>query len=494
LAELLHVVGAVFAGTGQQAQRVNPQTGAIEDNPNYTRTDRIAGVVGNAIRGAAAGAAAHGPGAVGQAALLGMQAGDAANQQQQQRLLAQSANVRATNEQTNQNLITQASLAKSSLENARYALDLKAAGMQLDQNQVMAANSRQELLDLPGAKVVQHFDSNKEIGDYFNGAGGPLTKQHAQDLAQNKILLAMSPGGGFDAIAVPKDFSKQPIGEGHFLLTAEPDPDDPSKLVLSKHEADPSMPWGNFLVFNDATAAKVNATKDQELKQKLTQQQINTDKSTATKNYADANLADSQSRALINTQTADPFGNTSTLPAKELLKRQDSFQKDTVNKAYDTEKAYQMSQQAYSEYLAAQKQGKELPTGAQSMLLLSQHLGTTFGNVKGSRITKDMIQEHLGARGLTDDAVVAIQRLTNGDQLSSAQWSAFSNLIAQSRNATWSNAVSSAKNQQLPITFLPRGNGRTAIDKNTAQLYLDAADGDPRNATAAAQKQGWLVQ
>jgi hypothetical protein len=128
------------------------------------------------------------------------------------------------------------------------------------------------------------------------------------------------------------------------------------------------------------------------------------------------------------------------------------------------------------------------------MLLLSQHLGTTFGNVKGSRITKDMIQEHLGARGLTDDAVVAIQRLTNGDQLSSAQWSAFSNLIAQSRNATWSNAVSSAKNQQLPITFLPRGNGRTAIDKNTAQLYLDAADGDPRNATAAAQKQGWLVQ
>jgi hypothetical protein len=105
-----------------------------------------------------------------------------------------------------------------------------------------------------------------------------------------------------------------------------------------------------------------------------------------------------------------------------------------------------------------------------------------------------MISEHLGARGLTDDAVVAVQRLVNGDQLSSAQWSAFTNLIGQSRNATWSNAVSNAKNQGLPITFLPRGNGKNAIDKNTAQLYLDAAGGDWQKATAAAQKQGWVVQ
>ena len=60
-----------------------------------------------------------------------------------------------------------------------------------------------------------------------------------------------------------------------------------------------------------------------------------------------------------------------------------------------------MMQHAYDEYQQARAQEQELPTGAQSMLALSSHLATTFGNVKGSGITKDMIAEHLGARSVS---------------------------------------------------------------------------------------------
>jgi hypothetical protein len=108
-----------------------------------------------------------------------------------------------------------------------------------------------------------------------------------------------------------------------------------------------------------------------------------------------------------------------------------------VQPAEQVEKSYQMMNQAYNEYQGAAAQGKDLPTGAQSMVALSTHLATTFGNVKGSRITKDMIQEHLGARSVSDAALVATQKLTNGDVLSPAQWSAFHDLISNSRRLSW---------------------------------------------------------
>ena len=131
------------------------------------------------------------------------------------------------------------------------------------------------------------------------------------------------------------------------------------------------------------------------------------------------------------------------------------FNKNYEKPANDVEKSYQMMNNAYNEYKAAAAQGKELPTGAQSMLALSTHLSTTFGNVKGARVTKDMIEHHLGARSVSDAALVAVQRLTNGDVLSPAQWEAFHDLIAESRKLSWDAAVKEAKRANLPINFLP---------------------------------------
>ena len=130
------------------------------------------------------------------------------------------------------------------------------------------------------------------------------------------------------------------------------------------------------------------------------------------------------------------------------------FGTQTLTKTQDIERSYQMMQHAYGEYLSAKG---NLPSGAQSMVALSTHLATTFGNVKGARVTKDMIQEHLGARSVSDDALVAVRKLTSGDVLSPQQWKAFSDLITTSRNLAWDNTVSNAHYQGLPADFLPSG-------------------------------------
>ncbi len=149
-----------------------------------------------------------------------------------------------------------------------------------------------------------------------------------------------------------------------------------------------------------------------------------------------------------------------------------------VQPAEQVEKSYQMMNQAYNEYRGAAAQGKDLPTGAQSMVALSTHLATTFGNVKGSRITKDMIQEHLGARSISDAALVATQKLTNGDVLSPAQWSAFHDLISNSRRLSWQIAATEANRKAIPTNFLPPdlnrlGSGIASPNPNNSPNSFD---------------------
>jgi hypothetical protein len=147
------------------------------------------------------------------------------------------------------------------------------------------------------------------------------------------------------------------------------------------------------------------------------------------------------------------IGKGKTPPANMELRM--NFEKGYEKPAEDAEKSYQMASNAYSEYSALQKQGKDFPSGAQSMLMLSQHLQTTFGNVKGARVTKDMIHEHLGARGVSDEAHVAVQKLVDGDSLSPSQWEAFHDLIGQSRKESWEIAAKEAKRAKVPNDFTP---------------------------------------
>lgn len=192
----------------------------------------------------------------------------------------------------------------------------------------------------------------------------------------------------------------------------------------------------------------------------------------------------------------DPFGEQLPVKAhKDYTKEMAAFQKEYVLPANAVEKSYQMSDTAYREYMKARAQGKSLGSGAQSMIMLSNHLNTTFGQVKGARITKDMIHEHLGARSISDDALVTIQKLVNGDALSPEQWQSYHELISQSRNEQWKLAADNALNQGLPRNFLPRGNGRP-IDEDpaTAQLFYELGGQSPQKARQAAQYFGWKMK
>ncbi|HLV86636.1 MAG TPA: hypothetical protein VKV39_06630 [Candidatus Sulfotelmatobacter sp.] len=94
--ELLHAVGDVLGGPKTRSV-VNPQTGQIEQQP-LSRRERIAGQIGTMLRGAAAGAAQHGPGAVGAAALAGAESAEQTQAVSHQRLMDQAALVMRNNE------------------------------------------------------------------------------------------------------------------------------------------------------------------------------------------------------------------------------------------------------------------------------------------------------------------------------------------------------------------------------------------------------------
>ena len=131
-------------------------------------------------------------------------------------------------------------------------------------------------------------------------------------------------------------------------------------------------------------------------------------------------------------------------------KEYDAFNKGYVDPANAIERSYDMFQDAYN----AIKNG-DAKTGAEDMLLLSQHLGTTFGQVKGSRMNKDLIQEHEDAIGMQDKIERFANNLASGQQLSPDQREEFNGLITNMRNLTWQIATKEAARRNQPINFLP---------------------------------------
>jgi hypothetical protein len=127
------------------------------------------------------------------------------------------------------------------------------------------------------------------------------------------------------------------------------------------------------------------------------------------------------------------------------------YNKIVVPVAQQTETSYRLAAHAHDEYYAARAKGQKLASGAPAMQMLSQHIATTFGSVKGARITKDMISKHLGARSVSDDLEVAVNHIVNGEELSKNQWDAFGDLISERRNESWNAVLDSAIAQGRPL-------------------------------------------
>ena len=145
-------------------------------------------------------------------------------------------------------------------------------------------------------------------------------------------------------------------------------------------------------------------------------------------------------------------------------KEVDAFNKGYIDPANAIERSYDMFQEAYD----AIKKG-DAKTGAEDMLLLSQHLATTFGQVKGSRMNRDLIQEHKDAIGMQDRIERFGNNLASGAQLSPDQRKEFGHLITNMRNLTWQIAAQEAVRRNQPVDFLP-GNATIKMQDSAGKV------------------------
>lgn len=75
--------------------------------------------------------------------------------------------------------------------------------------------------------------------------------------------------------------------------------------------------------------------------------------------------------------------------------------------------------------------GKSGAAGADDMVLLSNHIAMTFGDVTGARTGRDLIEAHLAARDLPSRVKVAAERVLKGEQLSEGQRKEFLGLAKE---------------------------------------------------------------
>jgi hypothetical protein len=114
-------------------------------------------------------------------------------------------------------------------------------------------------------------------------------------------------------------------------------------------------------------------------------------------------------------------------------------------------------EQNFQKFMGARREYDNNPeTGAASMAALAQHLGSTFGSIKGAQMGEHMIQEHKDAIGLFDRLSRYADQLQSGQQLSKAQWDDFQKLITNTRDIQWETTAREAARRSQPVNFLPR--------------------------------------
>src|SRR6266850_408433 len=97
-----------------------------------------------------------------------------------------------------------------------------------------------------------------------------------------------------------------------------------------------------------------------------------------------------------DTDTSNLEGATTSSGARLANTQRNQFNTQYVKPSTDIEQNYRKFQGAYNEYQ------NNPATGAASMVALAQHLGSTFGSIKGTTQGEHMISEHKDAIGLLD--------------------------------------------------------------------------------------------
>lgn len=186
-------------------------------------------------------------------------------------------------------------------------------------------------------------------------------------------------------------------------------------------------------------------------------------------------------------QGPDPFGVTSPLDSKQFNSRYNTFSKAYVQPLTKTDQ--QLSQFA-SIQSDIDKNGNM--TGAESVVGLFNAIGISASPLKGMgfRINNNTVEEHANARGLGQSLYQKMLSLKDGDVVTPQQLKDYASIATQARESQYSSAIDEARRQNLPVDFLPKGNG-SPVDQSTVKMYLRAAGGDKDKTRAALQAAGW---
>lgn len=188
-----------------------------------------------------------------------------------------------------------------------------------------------------------------------------------------------------------------------------------------------------------------------------------------------------------NQGQADPFGVSSSLSGKEYNSRYNSFSKSYVQPLTKTDQTASQFQSILNDV----NSGKDL-TGAQSVVSLFDAIGISATPMKGQgfRLNKDVMEEHVQARGVDQSVAQKLGQLKSGEIITPQQIKDYASIATQARQSQYFSAIDEARRQGLPVDFLPKGGGQQ-LDTSTASMYLRAAGGDKQKAMTAAQQAGW---
>lgn len=492
LGEILHAVGDVLGGP-KTAKTVNPQTGAIEEVP-LSRGQRIAHGIGTALVGAAAGAAQHGPGAVGKAALAGVQAQQEQQGINQRNLQAESQNVRATNEAAQQKQLVQASLAKSSQEQAAAAVNMKESKLRLNDLQTKIANELMTVANAPGVKELTSFDTNDEINQHLEDVGPQIAKQYAVDMARNNVRIIQGADGRAHAFQVPKGFGELPIGEGKSQLAVEPGKD--GKLTVVSHPADPRATYDQWMSSNLAARSAVDS--QQEAQAKIEHEKAGTELEKQEKQTGIA----TQKHTEAETKLLGSFDNAKNIGGEPITLQPGQTPVEHVKEQKDFNKSYVdplvALQKSQSEFHRIETDPKMTP--AEKVTGLLSAVGISFDPLKGkgARVNQSVIGEHAEARDIYQGALAKLDKLRpgGGGPITEQQIHDYAAIARGVVSDAQIAAARESRRRGFNPDFLPKGqtgsDGRPqVVDADTAKTYLAAFDGDVQKAHNALVAQGF---
>lgn len=488
LGDVLHAVADLFAGPSTRS--VVDAQGNIVKQP-IPRSERIANAIATGIVGASAGAAQHGPGAIGKAGLAGAQAEEEIQQRQKENTLALSAN-------RQRQLLNQASIAHMTQQTAASAWQMQRE--QTDVDEATAAKLAQY------GQLVASDPRNKDWGQYATFAD--FLKAH-EDLSAQGVNLAQMQAQG-KLVAVPVTEGGKITGVRVFQIEPEwanqlnADPveikqpaglDDKGNVIFKTFTIPAGgAKNGDILKYQGTTAQDSLAAQQKQAQQKLA---AATAQSEITRNYAGAALSDAQAKNLQAFQnlagSGDLFGNQIGEPGmdmKEYNKRVDAYAKDYGK---DLNQLDQAAGQLNNIIANAERTGR-LP-GAASIVGLFDAIGISSAPLKGRgfRINNEIVGEHRGARNVWQTMATKLQKVSpngTGQVVTLQQLKDYDAILQQARHDAYVGAADQALNQHIGVRDVPLGHNQPP-GPGTVKIFLDLSDGDPEKAMKALAQAGW---